>query len=168
MGVSLPEDYVRFITEVANGGYPPCRLVPLEEWSRAFWIEEEESRRWLQSECRISPETQESGEHWLDKTFGSDWEKKFDENEIDPLFGTICVAEIGCGLFFSLIVNGPNGGKVFSYGDHLLNPPRFVDQPDFGTWIRSCLEIASLKEPIHFLNGLTPEIPTASFWRRYY
>jgi hypothetical protein len=54
--------------------------------------------------------------------------------------GTIAVAEIGCGLFYSLVVNGPFTGRVFSYGDHIANPPRFVAQNTFIEWIAACVD----------------------------
>src|SRR6185436_16297736 len=35
--ISLPNDYVFFVTMVGNGGVEQCRLVRIEDWDRGYW-----------------------------------------------------------------------------------------------------------------------------------
>ncbi len=103
--------------------------------------------------CLITPATEHHGEKWLDELGTPDWEAQWDNGTWDPMFGTIAVAEIGCGLFYSIIMNGEYRGRVFSWGDHALNPPYFVEQNNFVSWIESCLDFSIAGRPVHFLDG---------------
>lgn len=150
-GVVIPSDYRDFLLTCCNGGIEPCRFVPLKRWDACYWTEVDPERAsWP---CLVTPDAEQHGDKWLDQLGVPDWESKWDSGLWDPMFGTIAVAEIGCGLFFSLIMNGDYRGRVFSWGDHALNPPLFVEHDDFTTWIESCLDASIAGQPIHFLDG---------------
>ena len=152
-GVSLPGDYRRFITRVGNGGVAPCRLVPVHEWDACYWIDDAPLESSFRRGCIVTPAAEQHGRDWIDLQNVRSWQERVDRNEWDPMLGTIAVAEIGCGLFYSLIVTGPHRGRVFSYGDHIGNPPRFVKEPTFGTWIEGCVDRVLAGERVDFLDG---------------
>ena len=158
--IQLPDDYIKFITQIANGGLSPCRLVPLEYWFACHWIDDVTPELSLRAPCKISPEIASLQSEWIRAAGGPDWEASFDAGTWDPMFGTIAVCEIGCGLCYSMIANGPYTGRVFSYGDSTDNPPRFVEQLTFGDWITAELDRCARGEPVHHLNGRSPERPT--------
>lgn len=150
-GVSLPEDYRDFLIKVANGGRMPCMLVPLEHWNALYWIEDPEPSI-LAQPCTLKPGYGEMGKQWLEHAGGSDWEQRWDSNQWDPMSGTLAIAEIGCGLFYSLIVTGPYRGRIFSWGDHIHNPPIFCHEDSFGPWINSAFDQAIKGGPAWILN----------------
>ena len=150
-GLALPSDYRDFLLTCCNGGIEPCRLVPLNRWADCYWTNVDAKR--ANSQCLLTPEAANHGEKWLEHLGIPDWESKWDSGAWDPMYGTIAVAEIGCGLFYSLIVNGDYRGRIFSWGDHALNPPYFVEYEDFATWIESCLDASIAGQPVHFLDG---------------
>lgn len=67
--------------------------------------------------------------------------------------GTTAIAEIGCGLYYSMVLTGTLRGRIFSWGDHALNPPYFYPEPDFGAWITSHIDRLLNGQPVHFLDG---------------
>jgi hypothetical protein len=101
----------------------------------------------------VTPQAEEQGQHWLDRLGVLDWEARWDKNEWCPMFGTIAIAEIGCGLFFSLVINGPFRGRVFSWGDYARIPPHFYPYESFAEWFESCLDRILSGQPVHFLDG---------------
>ncbi len=103
--------------------------------------------------CLVTPDAQDHGEQWLEKMNVDNWERRWDDNEWSPMFGTVAVAEIGCGLFFSIIMNGQHRGRIFSWGDHALVPPHFYEERNFGEWIETHLESMLAGRPVHFLDG---------------
>tara|TARA_R110002096_G_scaffold212352_9_gene399851 strand:- start:2212 stop:2778 length:567 start_codon:yes stop_codon:yes gene_type:complete len=151
-GVKLPDEYRDFLSHVANGGTSPCRLVPLAHWDHSYWIDCANPLM-IAVPSIITPEAESHGEAWLDRAAPADWSNRWDNNEWDPMFGTIAVAEIGCGLFFSLIVTGEHRGRVFSWGDHALNPPIFCEESSFTRWIEGCFDQIIAGHPVHFLDG---------------
>lgn len=151
-GVALPGDYRDFLLRVANGGRSPCRLVPLKDWFACYWIDEPKPSMVAQP-CVITLEAEKHGRDWLDKTGVADWSNRWDCGEWDPMFGTIAVAEIGCGLFFSMIMTGPLRGRLFAWGDHAENPPEVLPETSFGEWFERCLDAMITGEPVHFLDG---------------
>lgn len=169
-GITLPEDYVAFITEAGNGGLGPCRLMPLDEWDAAYWIDSPRPQM-LAAPCIITPDALGHEDAWLDRSGVQDWETRFNAGEWDPMTGTLAVAEIGCGLFYSLVVNGPHRGRVFTWGDFLRSPPMFVPEPSFGGWIAARIQASARGEPVHFLDGRLlhqtgAESPVSSSWPR--
>ena len=106
--------------------------------------------------CVVTPSAREQGERWLDHAGPAGWSTLVDGNRWDPMFGTIAIAEIGCGLFYSLIVTGEFRGRVFSWGDHMLNPPVFCDERSFGCWIEGRLDRLRAGDPVHILDDRFP------------
>jgi hypothetical protein len=152
VGVQIPQDYRDFLLRVADGGLAPCRLLPLSQWSNSYWIVDPKPSMAAELPV-VTPEAYEQGVHWLDKTNVIDWEGRWDRNEWDPMFGTIAVAEIGCGLYFSMVMTGPLRGRIFSWGDAALNPPYFCPETSFSLWFESCLDMILAGRPVHFLDG---------------
>jgi len=151
-GVKLPDEYRDFLTHVSNGGTTPCRLVPLDHWDHSYWIDCPQPSM-IALPSIVTPEAESHGETWLDRAAPADWSDRWDNNEWDPMFGSIAVAEIGCGLFFSLVVTGEHRGRVFSWGDHALNPPIFCEEKSFSSWIEGCFDQIIAGYPVHFLDG---------------
>lgn len=151
-GVSLPLDYREFLLNVGNGGMGQCRLLRLSDWFCSYWIDDPRPCMIAQP-CVITPEAWGQEDLWSDKTNVRDWEKEWDENRWDPMFGTIAVAEIGCGLFYSLVMTCRFRGRIFSWGDHALNPPFLYPEPNFGEWLKSHLDQILAGNPVHFLDG---------------
>jgi len=151
-GVPLPEDYRDFLIHIANGGSEPCRLVPLAGWSWSYWIDNPKPSM-VSEPCIITPETCSHGEYWVEHANVPDWEARWDRNEWSPMVGTIAIAEIGCGLFFSMIMTGPFRGRIFSWGDHALLPPYVYPETSFSEWFEKCLDATLARKPVHFLDG---------------
>jgi hypothetical protein len=90
---------------------------------------------------------------WLDALGVEDAGKKWDRDEWDPLRGSMAVAEIGCGLFYHMIVNGPHSGRIFVWGDRASAPPVFQPHRTFADWIGHYLDSKIAGRPVHFLDG---------------
>ena len=151
-GVLIPQDYRSFLINVANGGIEPCRLVSLSDWCASYWIDGPKPQM-VAEPCIITPDAYDQGEHWLDAANVPNWRTRWDSNEWDPMFGTIAIAEIGCGLYFSMIMTGAFRGRIFSWGDHALNPPFVYPEQSFAEWFGKCLDATLVGEPVLFLNG---------------
>lgn len=141
-GISLPRDYVEFLTLAGNGTTPPHQILPLEAWNGHYWIAEPRLESALRTPCIVTPAAADAGAGWIDAQGVVNWSRRLDADEWDPMFGTIALAEIGCGLYYSLIVNGPHAGRVFVYGDSVENPPVFAYAASFGEWFET--QVASL------------------------
>jgi hypothetical protein len=150
--ISLPEDYVAYLTTIGDGGLPPCRLTPLHDWNAGYWSASDLARD-LKTPCLITPELQKHGAEWIETLGVIDALKRWDNDDWDPLRGTLAVAEIGCGLFFHMIVNGPCFGRIFVWGDRAKAPPVFVEQQSFSSWLESHLSDKVAGTPVHFLDG---------------
>lgn len=136
-GIVLPRDYVDFILRIGNGAFVPNQLVPLERWFECYWIDAPKLDVALSQGCIVTPDAEQHGEQWIDAQNVARWEERFDDNEWDPMFGSIAISPIGCGLYYSMVVDGPYKGRVFTYGDRMENPPRFVTQESFLDWVQS-------------------------------
>jgi hypothetical protein len=101
----------------------------------------------------ITPQTTAQGNQWLNALGIEDWKRKWDADEWEPLYGTIAIAVIGCGLHFFLVVNGEHAGRVFSWGDHALSPPVFAPETTFADWMEGHLDAMLAGRPVHFLDG---------------
>jgi len=150
-GIMLPKDYRDFLLTCCNGGIEPCRLVSLQRWDACYWSKVDPTS--LNLPCLVTPDAELHHDQWLDQLGVPDWETKWDSDTWDPMVGTIAVAEIGCGLFYSLIMNGEFRGRVFVWGSSALNPPHFVDYENFTTWIESCLDASIAGCRAYFLDG---------------
>ncbi len=151
-GVRIPDDYREFLLRIANGGHSHCRLVSLSDWCASYWGDDAKPS-FVAEPCIVTPDVHEYGKEWLDRSGVVDWNARWDRNEWNPMFGTIAVAEIGCGLFFSMVMNGPFRGRIFSWGDHALNPPYMYPHNNFGEWFESWIDMILEGQPVHFLDG---------------
>ena len=151
-GLPIPEDYRDFLLRIGNGGTPPCRLVRLSWWDASYWLDD--TRPTMAAlPCVVTPSAEDHGTAWLDRTNVSDWKERWDREEWSPMFGTIAIAEIGCGLFYSMIMTGALRGRIFSWGDAALVPPIFCKEDCFGEWFEACLDRLLTGYPVHFLDG---------------
>lgn len=148
----LADDHRHFLLHAANGGREPCRLLPLERWADSYWLDEPITSM-VAAPCTLFPEIEREGEHWLGALDVPDWESRWDRGEWSPMLGTMAVAEIGCGLYFSMIMNGRYRGRIFAWGDHASHPPQFLPHASFGEWLESNLDLVIADRPVHFLNG---------------
>ena len=151
-GITLPDDYVFYLTCIGNGGIAPCRLQSLDDWNAAHWAATKLERD-LIAPCLITPELEALGDKWLDALGVADASAKWDRDEWDPMRGTIAVADFGCGLYYRMIANGPHRGRVFLWGDRATAAPSFEPQPNFASWLGFHLDLAAEGKPVHFLNG---------------
>ncbi|QDU41888.1 SMI1 / KNR4 family protein [Symmachiella dynata] len=152
-GISLPVDYVEFITTIANGGFSPCRLSPLADWHYRYDIKRPQPEICLTQPCIITPDAVQHGDKWIDVQNVDRYEERWDNHEWDPLVGTICVAELGCGWVYSLIINGPFVGRIFAYGGGAFLPPQFVEERTFTDWIESSVDKIVDGKHLSFLDG---------------
>lgn len=151
-GVVIPSDYRDFLLKVGNGGVAPCRLAPLAAWGDSYWLDDPHPEM-AGAACLVTPESEEHGKAWLEKMGVPDWESRWDSNQWSPMFGTIAVAEIGCGLYFSMIMTGEHRGRIFSWGDAQLLSPCFYPPRSFGEWIEPIIDDLIADRAVPFLNG---------------
>lgn len=130
-GVTLPEEYKSFLLEVGNGGKENCNLLSLDEWNYSLWKNNADLTTDLKNDCLLTPELEKLGDGWLDSLGVSDWEVKWDNDRWSPMYGSMSIATIGCGLYFSQIVNGKYKGRIFVWGDAAYVPPCFQPQNSY-------------------------------------
>jgi hypothetical protein len=152
-GVRLPDDYRNFLLFVADGGLPPCRLTPLSRWSECYAVDDEPQPLAAAAPCLLTPELEQHGANWLDALGVPGIQSRWDANQWCPTFGTVAIAEIGCGAFYSMVMTGEHRGRIFSWGDHFESPPHFVSQKTFSDWLEFHLDRMLQGEPVHFLDG---------------
>ncbi|WP_369224156.1 SMI1/KNR4 family protein [Streptomyces sp. R39] len=130
-GVDLPMEYRSFVAEVGNGPAGPCHgLMPLtvarpeagEEWAMDDeWEEDRLPGRLAEPFPLTEPLPGRIGE------------------PTDALTrGTLMLAEVGCGSFVRLVLNGPHVGEVWQ-----IDPDwgGFIPaSPGFRTWYTDWLE----------------------------
>ncbi len=105
--VALPADYRSFITRVANGGAGPVYgLAPLEPWQPEDFGDG-------------GRPADPSMPFMLDQAW-SPYDEDGNENpppgpdDANPYDGCVFLAEIGCGYFYFLVVNGERAGQVWA------------------------------------------------------
>lgn len=151
-GLLIPEDYRDFLLQVANGSTKRGQMIALSDWCASYWIDDPQLEMAAEP-CVLTPDAYKQGANWLEMANVPEWERRWDKGEWSPMFGTIAIAEIGCGLFFSMVMTGPHRGRIFSWGDHALNPPFFYDNCGFCDWFESCVDLILAGRRAHFLNG---------------
>lgn len=123
-GVTLPEGYRRFLTEIGNGGAGPYYGVP--KLSKAGDVSPLDA---LAEPCPLEP--------------GGPLPPAPD-HETDPVEhacrGTLTVAVQGCTYYTQLVVSGPHAGRLFNVDVGRDEAPEWVDAPDFATWYARWLE----------------------------
>ncbi|MEO0535333.1 MAG: SMI1/KNR4 family protein [Cyanobacteria bacterium P01_A01_bin.123] len=141
-GITLPADYRAFLLQVGNGGSKPdwplslfyrdvSWLLPLDCWDESCWmIDNPDLSVRLAQPCPVTPAvvTTEA------------WEILWDNDEWDPLWGTIAIEDCGAGGFLSLIVNGEYRDRIFYWGDCPHLPPKFIPETNFFEWIEKRLD----------------------------
>ena len=151
-GIRIPEDYREFLLRIANGGKDDCRLIPLSWWDASYWIDHSQPSMAGQP-CLLTQDLEKQGEKWIDHLKIPNWSKRWDENDWSPMFGTIAIAEFGCGLFYSMIMTGSLRGRIFIWGDHMLHPPILMPEVNFGDWFTNVVNAMMNGMPAHFLDG---------------
>lgn len=151
-GISLPIDYATFLMSVGNGGQAPCRLLPLDRWDAAHFTRASLATA-LSTPCIITPDAIRHGGGWIDALQIRDWGERLNRLDWDPMYGTIALAEIDLGVFYSLIVNGPHAGRVFWFGEHVAIPPVFEPEPSFSEWIEARIDTVLGGASVDFLDG---------------
>lgn len=132
LGVSLPEDYREFLSDVGNGGAGPpsyglLRLGETPRGSVPDWF----AAGYDQSLARAFPLTA----HWV-------WEGGPETPEIEARiqelrFGNLCLGTDGCGIFWLLIVTGRERGQIWWLTDVGAQPlaPRHTFLSWYGYWL---------------------------------
>lgn len=127
-GVTLPESYRRFLTEVGDGGAGPFYGLFRLDGSdmRDLDREERETAGFLATPFphieAWNPHRQPS-DAWMD-----------DEEYFHPRWvsGSLIIAEFGCGAFFRLVVTGPVRGRAWF--DDRASDGGLTPGHDFGDW----------------------------------
>ncbi|MCA9616287.1 MAG: SMI1/KNR4 family protein, partial [Myxococcales bacterium] len=135
-GVSLPEDYAFFLTELGAGGAGPgYGLFPLVLDERTWKWSDEDGQR-PGDLASPFPHTSEWNfdDHplWADQPTESQFAdvEAFEDadstwrDDLEALFwqpqhtrGAVCLGHLGCGLLAWLVVSGPERGHVWSSSD---------------------------------------------------
>ena len=153
-GIELPKDYYEFITTIGNG-VGIHNFLELEEWDYSYYIENTNLTKHLKFACYLSPNCQITGDgdkKWYEELY----EKRNIDLEYklwDPMFGTMAFMEFGCGLYFSMILNGPHKGRIFSWGDFTASKPTFYSNNNFYDWLEESLDAALDGKSVHFLTS---------------
>lgn len=127
-GFTLPEDYFRFITEVADGGAGPDYGIQsftkfltegVDSYSKGYWKEYRYSlakpfvpRPMVSEEIEEFAFTRKAYEENPEHFFV--YEKE-DENELCDTDGYFTLGTHGCQWDFGLIITGDRRGQVFDY-----------------------------------------------------
>jgi len=130
-GIDLPADHRAFLTRVGNGGPhgnagpgPAYGLLPLAHWNYAF-ASDGPYDDLLRRPFAVVPDRHYS-EDWLTEAGLDEWDEWYP--------GTLALAEVGCGMYFVLVVTGPTRGRIVCTSDHITNAPRYQPDPDFLSW----------------------------------
>jgi hypothetical protein len=127
--IRLPEDYRRFLLEIANGGRGPYYgLLSLEEWEypgrlpKREELAKEPTLGFLASPCPLQ-----------DRLYGENWLHELEPYEWDPYQGTLTLCHQGCTYLALLVVSGEARGRVVNVCMS-LQLPVFSPYPDFLSW----------------------------------
>ncbi|GJM13163.1 MAG: hypothetical protein DHS20C12_15660 [Pseudohongiella sp.] len=137
--IILPQDYRLFLLRVGNGGAGPYYgLERLEDALFADLDNKEESER-------VDPSTPfPLSEPWKMRFDGDEEDiaalKVFEEEYFAPKWetGLLRIANYGCGVWFNLIVNGPEFGNIWvddRAGDGGLFPDNYYGQTSRTTFL---------------------------------
>jgi len=123
-GITLPEDFRRFILQAgATGAAPTYGLLPMERWAHGS-----DATR-LARDCPMYP-----GLELTDEELASDHLKDRLED------GAITIIHGGCSDFFLLIVTGPWRGRVVLFDDENAGHPYFPRDTGFLAWYERWLD----------------------------
>src|SRR5689334_18661513 len=115
-GVALPADYRSFLLHVGNGGVgpPAYGLFPLGTIEKHASAEERE----LWCSLRRLREPFPFTNYWVWE--GGESSPEGTENDLNK--GTIRLGHDGCGLYWHLVVTGPDRGIVWQFADVGIQP----------------------------------------------
>ncbi|MEM6725776.1 MAG: SMI1/KNR4 family protein [Bacteroidota bacterium] len=137
--IELPSDYKYFLTEIGAGFEKSRRFLTPNNWKESFWVHPE-SINPFQHTAELGLEHRHKPT-WLafvnDPIHKTNWRN----GTWDPMFGTLAIEDIGCGLYYRMILNGDLKGNLFVWGDHAFNPPKFLDQVGYLNWVQLQIDI---------------------------
>ncbi len=108
-GITLPESYVAFLTQIGNGGEGPhYGIYTLEDSLRS--TEDNGADITTYNEC-IKDKVIDNPE----KLTEEEYEEKTGESLGEILEGSVDICEYGCGDFFRLIITGATAGNIWNY-----------------------------------------------------
>jgi HEAT repeat protein/SMI1/KNR4 family protein SUKH-1 len=131
-GVSLPEPYRRFVTELGDGGAGPG--YGLRSLAKAY-----DSVRYLTYDGFLavpSPLRNGLGEDWYDE-YADDAERH------DPLDGSLAVVHFGCDQYTVLLVTGSLRGRLATVDTAGGVEPYVTEDRDFLAWYERWLDEAA-------------------------
>jgi hypothetical protein len=135
-GVRLPEDYRRFVTEIANGGLGPgCGMFSVE---KAF----DDAPEWTGDVSAPFLYGDDDARRVLDKRAGDDRFHSLklpDQQELPN--GCLLLAHTGCGCFDILVITGEQRDRVWGMDTRRLCPLSEGGKPvSFLDWYESWLD----------------------------
>ncbi|MFF5213354.1 SMI1/KNR4 family protein [Streptosporangium sp. NPDC000396] len=130
-GITLPEEYRQFLTQVGHGGYGPTYgLLTLDRWSDANSPHIDDDL--LARPFPFSPDTEPP----------TDWVTRYGLDGIFP--GAVTVVYGGCTDYTLLVVTGPSRGRLVEVNGDDCFPPRFYTDADLLTWYERWLDFVLL------------------------
>ncbi|MBC7809103.1 MAG: SMI1/KNR4 family protein, partial [Akkermansiaceae bacterium] len=142
IGVSIPEEYRVFLTEIGHTGMGPSYGMeglytiltnPHRGEQQKPWM-----RRFYQAPCLYHPDREGGGDEWLADVIGEDWEARYDDETFDPQQGTLTLSQHGCGYETVLVLNGEFRGRVANV--YFTDPAQFTQQTGFLAWYEGWLD----------------------------
>ncbi|WP_034346433.1 SMI1/KNR4 family protein [Deinococcus misasensis] len=124
-GITLPEDFRRFVLEVGSSGFGPA--YGLETLDR--WFCEADAPDGIQKPAIVQPDLQ--AEHWWED-FGVDEDERYQ--------GTLYIATHGCTYEILLVLNGPHRGRVVYVDLDEYTRPFFPENQSFVSWYERWLD----------------------------
>jgi hypothetical protein len=131
-GISLPAEYRLFLTQLGNGGAGPPEygLVPLGEPATDMLLEERAVWTELPHVQRAFPFTK----HWV----WEDGQTSDEGTEEHIAYGSIFIGNDGCGMYWHLIVTGPERGTPWMLCGEGIQP--VCPRRGFLQWYEDWLE----------------------------
>jgi hypothetical protein len=131
-GISLPEDYKLYLLNIANGGDGPPEYGISKLGGVASDMSEQEKHTWSSLEKVNQP-----------FPFTDAWITEEDEESEEGTFsdidnGSIYIGNDGCGMYWHLIVTGPERGNMWLLTGEGISPttPRHT----FLSWLEAWLD----------------------------
>lgn len=131
-GIELPSAYRDFLIHVGNGGAGPPEygVLPLGHVPSDMRPDETESWRSLPDVLKVFP--------FIRAWVWEDGEPSTEGTDAQVKFGSICVGNDGCGMYWHLIVNGPERGNLWMLCGEGIQPTS--PKRDFLNWYEDWLD----------------------------
>ncbi|HOL10575.1 MAG TPA: SMI1/KNR4 family protein [Bacillota bacterium] len=128
-GITLPEEYQLFLTELGNGGAGPYYGI--------YQLKIDVYDPYLAKHCRLHPNL--SDEEWAELIKFSE-QDDWDDEEYNALFqGMLEIGTQGCTYCMMLVISGENRGRIV-YCDMDLQKPFFTYEANFLDWYERWLD----------------------------